>query len=456
MRFRRKAYAELVEWKQHSHGRTAFLIEGAKHVGKTTIAREFAENEYRSYILIDFSTASDDTRQLFTDHIENPKHIFTQLSLEYGVKLYLRDTLFIFDEVQFCPAARQGIKQLVADGQFDYLETGSLITVNATKAKILIPSEEEGINMYPMDFEEYCWARGEEPLIEHIKECWNKKIPLSNSLHRKAMGLFREYMLVGGMPQAVEGFINNTIDFTDTDQAKKTILSLYHNDLEKAPSPSKAKAVFDNIPSFLSRHDKKIVFSNLQQKANSDDYQETFSWLGDSRMVNLCWKSTDPNVGLALSKEDASVKCYMGDTGLLMAETFRDTEWFENDLYLQILKDKLSINEGMIYENAIAQMLVASGRNLFFYTRYNSETHHNEIEIDFITSGKGKSRYKLIPIEMKSTEKYSYTSLKRFRKAYSQKIELALIVHPGNLKITRDTETGYEYTAIPPYMVPFI
>ena len=420
------------------------------------MAREFAEKEYKSYILIDFSTASESVRDLFAEHIENPKYIFSQLSLEYGTRMYPRESLFIFDEVQFCPAARQGIKQLVADGQFDYLETGSLITVNAIASKILIPSEEVGISMYPMDYEEFCWARNEEPLIDYIKECWNSRKALSDSIHRKAMRIFREYMMVGGMPQAVEGFLNNSVDFADADFAKKTILRLYHNDLEKAPSPGKAKAVFDNIPSFLSKHEKKIVFSDLQKKATSDDYQETFSWLGDTRMVNLCWRTTDPDIGLALSREDASVKCYMGDTGLLMAETFRDTEWFENDLYLQIMKDKLSINEGMIYENTIAQMLVASGRNLFFYTKYNSETHHNDIEIDFITSGKGKSKFKIIPIEVKSTERYGYTSLKRFRKAYSQKIESALIVHPANLKILKDPETGYEYTAIPPYMVPFI
>ena len=445
---KRKIYDQLLLWKERRKGKSAMMIEGARRVGKSYIVKEFAQKEYKSYILIDFAKKDKEIEMYFETYLNDLDTFFMLLQTHFGKKLTERKSLIIFDEVQTFPQARAAIKYLVADGRYDYIETGSLISIKENVKDIVIPSEERYINMYPLDFEEFAIALGEELLVEYIKKCFEKKEPLERGMHNKAMLLFHQYMLVGGMPKPVVAFVENKKDFTEADKEKRDILRLYREDIMKidARYRSKVLSIFDQIPGFLSQHEKRIVFKQLQDGSYAEQYEETFFWLADSMISNECFLCNDPNVGLSLNETRSYVKCYLGDTGLLVSHTFDENELLEDEVYKQILSGKLEINEGMLYENAIAQMLVANGHKLYFYTHYNEDKHRNDMEIDFIISNNSKLKYKMYPIEVKSGKRYKTTSLNNFREKYRNRIGESYIIHPRNL-IIKDG-----IICIPPYM----
>lgn len=450
MILKRKIYEKLLNWKKECNGTKAILIEGARRIGKSTIVEAFAANEYKSYILIDFSKNDLDVENYFIHYLNDLDTFFMMLSTHYGIELEKRNSLIIFDEVQMFPKARAAIKHLVKDGRYDYIETGSLISIKENVKDIVIPSEERHLKMYPLDFEEFAWAMNEKLLIDYIKSCFFKRIPLDRSLHNKAMMLFKQYMLVGGMPKPLITFIENNKSFIGCDKEKRDILDLYRTDIMKINSQYKSKVItiYDQIPGLLSSHEKRVVLKNVQgdSSASYEKYEETFFWLSDSMISNECFLTSDPNVGLSLNETRSYVKCYMGDTGLLLSHAFDENELLEEEVYKQILNDKLSINEGMLYENAIAQMLVANGHKLYFYTHYDKEKHRNDIEIDFIISNNSKMKYKMYPIEVKSNSKYSTKSLLKFMEKYKSRIGEAYVIHPRNLLI----KDGI--ICIPPYM----
>lgn len=449
MLFERKIYAKLLEWKQTAAGEKALLIEGARRIGKSTIAEEFGKNEYKSYLLIDFNDVSDAVLDAFQNYLNDLDTFFMILSTEMRVQLYPRESLIIFDEIQRFPKARQSIKKLVKDGRFDYIETGSLISVKESVKDITIPSEERKLKMYPMDFEEFCMALGEGQMVQYIKNCFEKQMPMEEKLHHKAMLLFRQYIIVGGMPQSVAAYVNNAKSFQKSDQEKRDILSLYRDDIMKIDNryQSKVLAIFDQIPAFLSKHEKRVILSEIEKQSTLEKFHDTFFWLSDSMIANECFNCKDPNVGLSLNEDRTYVKCYMGDTGLLISHSFDENEIVEEDLYRMLLLGRLSVNEGMFFENAIAQELTSKGHKLFFYTRYNEEKHRNDIEIDFLIANKSKTRYRVSPIEVKSTDRYSITSLERFIDRYRERIGKAYVIHTKNLKVTDDI------LYLPAYMV---
>ena len=445
--FKRKIYEELIKWKRISNGSTALLIDGARRVGKSYIAEEFAKNEYKSYILVDFGNVPNDVLHLFAQESSDLDLFFAKLSAFYGIKLFKRDSLIVFDEVQQFPRARQLIKYLVADGRYDYLETGSLIRLKKNVQDIIIPSEEEHIEMFPMDFEEFLWAMGDTVTVPLIKACFESKKPLGQALHRKIMNDFRQYVLVGGMPQSVAAYLNGK-DFEASDMAKRRILKLYHDDVSKFAEgyEDKVFALFDGIPAQLSKKEKKYKLSSLGKKARFRSYEDSFVWLNESMIVNTCFNATDPDVGLALSADHSTQKCYMADTGLLVTQTFMDKAFTENGLYRAILFDKLSINEGMIMENVVAQMLRTNGHKLYFYSRSDATNRKNDMEIDFlITEGK-----KICPIEVKSNNYVSHSSLDKFRDKFSSKIGNSYILY------SKDVIVKDGIIHLPIYMAMFL
>ncbi len=447
MEIKRKIYDKILEWKQSCNGSRALLIEGARRIGKSTVAEEIGRNEYKSYVLIDFNKASKKILECFDD-LTNLDVFYQNIALEYNKRLYPRESLIIFDEIQKFPKARQAIKYLVADGRYDFIETGSLISIKENVEHITLPSEERKIKMYPVDFEEFMIYMNESVLLEYIEECYEKKQPLDQKMHAKAMRLFKEYMLVGGMPQAIVAYAKNGRSFEAADVEKRDILNLYRDDIKKAAKRynSKVSALFENIPAYLSTHEKRVVLKEIEERASFDRYDEPLFWLDDSMICNLCYKCNDPNVGFALNKNNSAVKCYMGDTGLLVSLAFNKNELMEEQLYKQIMNDRLSLNEGMLYENAIAQMIAAMGRKLYFYTRYSEEKHRNDIEIDFLLSNESKTNFRVFPVEVKSSKNYSATSLGRFKELFGKKIAMQYIVHPKNLVIEGDI------VKLPPYM----
>lgn len=435
MELKRKVYQKLLDWKIQSNGKTAILIEGARRIGKSHIAEYFGKEEYKSYIIVDFSRINPQIIDVFENDIMDLNCFFEKLSLFYGVKLYERDSLIIFDEVQLYPKARQLIKHLVADGRFDYLETGSLITLKKNTKDIVIPSEEECINMYPLDFEEFLWAQGDDMTYDYVRRCFEKQVPLGEAIHRKVMNMFRRYMLVGGMPQAVIEYLEHN-DFESTDKIKRQILKLYRDDVTKFADgyESKVLAIFDGVPSQLSKHEKKYKLSSLKKEAKFRDYEDSFMWLDDAKVINVCFNSCDPNVGLRLNEDRLTLKCYMADTGLLFSHTFSDTELTEDEIYKAILFDSLSINEGMFLENIVAQMLVSRGYHLFFYSRNDREDKNNRMEIDFLIR-KGK---KICPLEVKSSAYNKHSSLDKFANKFSGKVGNKFIVYTKDLKCEDD------------------
>lgn len=427
---KRKIYQELVKWKTESNGRTAMLIEGARRVGKSYIAEEFARNNYKSYILINFDEKSESYKQMFDDLSDIPLLLQTISKIEH-VKLYERESLIIFDEVQKCARAREAIKFLVKDGRYDYLETGSLISIKENVKNITIPSEEEQLSMFPLDFEEFCWAMGDETTIPTIREHFESLIPLGNELHKSIMTQFRKYMLVGGMPQAVAEYAN-TQDFEKTEKQKRLILNIYRQDIAKRANQSnmrKTIALFDKIPSELNKHDKSLVPTHIDPNGRMSQFEDPLYWLSDSYICNICQKTTAPNIGLNLNTEDEKVKCYMGDTGLLISLSINDNETIEYDIYSALLTDKLHYNEGMFAENIVSQALRFNKHKLFYYTFY-TEGSKNLQEIDFLIR-RGR---KICPIEVKSGRSNLHASLDKLMSMYSKSLGQAYVLHPRDIK----------------------
>lgn len=423
---KRKLYGDMLAWKERSRGQTALLLDGARRVGKSFMAQLFARQEYKSHILIDFGNAPPDVIKLFTYDTAELDLFFAKLSAYYSTPLYRRESLLIFDEVQQFPRARQLIKYLVADGRYDYLEAGSLIRLRKNAENILIPSEEEHLEIFPLDFEEFLWALGDEVTGPLIRSCFAAKRPLGQALHRKIMNDFRQYVLVGGMPQSVLAYLKGR-DFAAADEAKRRILRLYREDVAKfAPgNEERVYAILDGIPGQLAKKEKKYRLAALDKKARFRAYEKAFIWLNEAMVVNSCLNATDPGVGLALSADDAVQKCYMGDTGLLVTLAFMDSSFADNELYKAVLFDKLNINEGMIMENVVAQLLRRNGHKLYFYSHSDSQNRSNHMEVDFLIT----ERRKIAPLEVKSGAYRSHSSLDKFRKKFARKLGTPYILY---------------------------
>lgn len=448
---RRKIYDKLLEWKHNRQGSVALMIEGARRIGKSYIVEEFGRKEYASYILVDFNNMDRELSDIFEQYLSDLDQFFVRLQVKTGIKLIPRRSLIIFDEVQLYPKARAAIKYLVKDGRYDYIETGSLISIKKNVKDIVIPSEEHSIRMFPMDFEEFLWAAGDDMLMPFIKECFERQQPMG-SLHRKAMDALRLYMIVGGMPQAVEKYVE-TQDFDRVDEIKRDILSLYRNDIRKYADAAELRvtAVYDRIPGQLQKHEKKFRLSALSPSARMREYEEAFLWLSDAGIINCCYNTTEPSIGLRLNDERTTLKCYMGDTGLLISHAFDESGIVSEEIYRKLLLGKLETNKGMIVENLVAQMLSAGGHMLYFFSRSDNEDARNRMEIDFlIAKSKITSRHNISPIEVKSGKNYTLNSLRKCIAKYGNCLSTPYVLHDGDLRI----ENGI--TFLPLYMVPFL
>lgn len=432
---KRKIYDSMQKWKEEN-GRTALLIDGARRVGKSYIAQEFAKKEYKSYILIDFNRAPAEITDLFVHYLNDLNMFFLYLSNFYGVKLYERESLIIFDEVQLFPKARAAIKYLVEDGRYDYVETGSLMTIKKNVADIVIPSEERHMKMYPLDFEEFLWALDNDTLMDFIRLCFEEKKPMGQVLHRKTMDYFRQYLIVGGMPQAVKTY-RDSHDFDQVDRVKRDILELYRADIIKHAEGYQMKVaqIFDDIPAQLQKHDTKFKFSSLKKEARFREYEDALFWLSDAMITNICYNSTAPNIGLKLNMDRMTLKCYMADTGLLISHAFDENGLVSEEIYKKLLFDKLEVNKGMIMENIVAQMLTASGHKLYFYSNPSRDDASLRMEIDFLTAkSKISNRHNISPIEVKSSKNYTLTSLRKFKEKYKEQLHIPYVLHPNDLK----------------------
>lgn len=377
---------------------------------------------------------------------------FLYLSNFYGVKLYERESLIIFDEVQLFPKARAAIKYLVEDGRYDYVETGSLMTIKKNVADIVIPSEERHMKMYPLDFEEFLWALDNDTLMDFIRLCFQEKKPMGQVLHRKTMDYFRQYLIVGGMPQAVKTY-RDSHDFDQVDRVKRDILELYRADIIKHAEGYQMKVaqIFDDIPAQLQKHDTKFKFSSLKKEARFREYEDALFWLSDAMITNICYNSTAPNIGLKLNMDRMTLKCYMADTGLLISHAFDENGLLSEEIYKKLLFDKLEVNKGMIIENIVAQMLTASGHKLYFYSNPSRDDASLRMKIDFLTAkSKLSNRHNISPIEVKSSKNYTLTSLRKFKEKYKDQLHIPYVLHPNDLK----EEDGILF--LPLYMTPLI
>lgn len=444
---RRKIYDRLLQWKREKDGTTALMIEGARRVGKSYIAEEFARNEYDSYILIDFSKAPKRVKDWFDEYLEDVDTLLQNIQLHYKRQLTPRRSLIIFDEVQKCPRAREAVKSLVADHRFDYLETGSLISIKKNVDGILIPSEEDGVDMYPMDFEEFLWAMGNEVMMPYIRERFEKQQPMGE-FHREALHYFRQYLIVGGMPQAVVEYAASR-DFTKVDAVKRQILRLYKNDIKKYAGGATARvsAIYDAIPGQLQKKEKKFMLSALKDEARMREYDSAFFWLEDSKMVNISYNTTAPNIGLQLNEDRTTLKCYYCDTGLLISLAFSARGIVTNEIYQKLMFDKLEIDEGMLVENIVAQMLKAAGHVLFFYSNYDKEEAENRMQVDFLVQKEVvTSRHNISPIEVKSSTGYTLTSIQKCIKKFGQYLSTPYVLH------SKDVEQKDGLVYLPLYM----
>ena len=439
--FKRKLYDRLLEWKRVQNGKSAILVEGARRVGKSTLVEQFAKNEYESYILIDFNEASEEVKSLFSD-LMNKDYIFLQLQAIYNVVLKERKSVIIFDEVQKCPLARQAIKYLVKDGRYDYIETGSLISIKKNTKNITIPSEEEHVTLYPMDYEEFRWALGDEASVSLLRTFYEKCLPLDKA-HRDKMRDFRLYMLVGGMPQAVNAYIE-TNNFSLVDHVKRGIIKVYQEDFQKLDGSGRLETLFMEIPSQLSQTNNRYKPYAGLGDVDDDKLLEFLKDLEDSKTTLFSYHSNDPNVGMSLTKDISKFKIFCADTGLFVTLAFWDKDHTENIIYQKLLNDKLSTNLGYVYENVIAQILAASGNKLFYYTWPKDETH--SYEIDFLLSRGAK----LHPIEVKSSGYKTHKSLDVFCQKYSHIVEKRYLIYTKDLKKDEDT------LMLPVYMTPFL
>ena len=441
--FKRKIYDRLLSWKQESQGRTALLIEGARRVGKSTVVEEFGKNEYKSYILIDFSTASASIKELFED-LSDLNYFFLQIQLYYKTDLEKRESLIIFDEVQLFPLARQAVKALVKDGRYDYIETGSLISIRKNVKDILIPSEERKMHMYPMDYEEFLHAIGDEVTMKLLRQAYEARRPLGDAVNRKLMRSFRLYMLIGGMPQAVNEYLR-TNNFRMVDAIKRDILNLYEDDFRKIDPTGKISALFDAIPAQLNKNASRYQVSTVLVNDRAESILELLAELKDSGTVLAAYHANDPNAGMSNHKDLARFKLFLADTGLFTTLIFKDKDYTENIIYEKLLNDKLGVNLGYLYENVVAQMLATNGNELFYHTFLNEKTKHN-YEIDFILARKNK----ICPIEVKSSGYRTHASLDKFSEKYSDRIGEKYLVY------TKDMQKDKDVIMLPVYMVPFL
>lgn len=439
--FKRKLYNRLLQWKTEKQGKTAILIEGARRVGKSTLVASFAEKEYDSHILIDFNNTSKRIKNLFEDLTDLNK-IFLQLQQHYNVVLKPRKSVIIFDEVQNCPRARQAIKYLVADGRYDYIETGSLISIKKNTKDITIPSEEERITLYPMDFEEFRWALGDTATLELLKQFYDKKWPLG-AAHRKTMFDFRLYMLVGGMPQAVSTYLE-TNNLSMVDQTKRNIIHLYLDDFQKIDPSGNIEKLFQDIPAQLSNNTSRYQPYPVVGNKTEEKMSEMLQALADSKTTLFCYRCADPMVGMSLNKDLSRYKIFMADTGLFVTLCFWDKDYTENTLYQKLLSDKLAANLGYIYENVVAQMLAAAGNQLYYHT-FPKDDKHN-YEIDFLLSRGNK----LVPIEVKSSGYKTHASLDAFCKKYSSRIDHPMMIY------TKDLQNDGNTLLLPVYMTMLV
>lgn len=441
--FKRKIYDKLLEWKKESDGHTALLVEGARRIGKSTVVEKFGKNEYESYILIDFAFAPQSVKDLFLD-MSDLNYFFLQLQLQYHVDLVERKSLIIFDEVQFCPLARQAIKVLVKDHRYDYIETGSLISIKKNVQNILIPSEERKISMFPMDYEEFRWALGDNTTIPLLKKAYDAKMPLGDAMSRKMMRDFRLYMLIGGMPQAVNEYIT-TNNFRKVDLVKRDILKLYDDDFKKIDPTGRISMLFDAIPAQLNKNASRYQVSSVLENERADSILELLAEMVNSKTVLISYRANDPNSGLSANKDLKLFKLFVGDTGLFTTLMFKDKDFTENELYEKLLNDKLSANLGYLYENAVAQTLAANGNELFYHSWQNETSKHN-YEVDFLITRKNK----ICPIEVKSSGYKAHTSLDEFCKKFSSRISDKYIVY------TKDLAKDADMLYIPMYMASLL
>lgn len=449
---KRKIYNELLEWKQKYSTKEALLIEGARRIGKSYIVEEFARNEYRSYMLIDFSKVSKEVKEIFDNYLTDEKMLFRLLSLQLGVKLYPRESLIIFDEVQKYPRAREAVKELVANHTYDYIETGSLVSIHKNTKDILIPSEERRIDMYPMDFEEFLWALDEGDMMDFARECFERQMPLGQALHRKMMNLLRLYMIVGGMPQAVLEYID-TQDFDRVDKTKHRILDLYRQDIYNYADSQAEKVVriWDTIPGELQRKEKRFRIGSVKKGARTRDYELALFWLNEARVVNPCYCSTEPNIGLKMNVDYSKFKLYLNDTGLLLSHAFSEGKDGMQELYRKLMLGKLEFNKGMMVENLVAQMLTATGKKLYYYSNPDKEDASVRMEIDFLIRKPAiTSKHNICPIEVKSTQRYTTSSLNKFHDKFKAYLQTSYVIHSGDLKI----DDGIVY--LPLYMTPML
>ena len=443
--FKRKFYEKMLEWKNNSNGKTAFMIEGARRIGKSTIAIEFAQKEYDDYLFLDFAIESNDVKNLFEKYMGNIDNFFRYLFILKNKELK-ENSVIIFDEVQMFPLARQSIKYLVQDGRFHYIETGSLISVKKKSKEILIPSEEQREKMFPMDFEEFLWATGDTQTAKLIYESFENKNPLPDAIHRKIMEKFRTYMVIGGMPQAVNSFIEGE-SFKQIDLIKKSILNLYEEDLEKHDEEftDRASLIFNTIPEQLSNHNSIFKFSKINKNARYKNYVSSVKFINDSMIGNFCQNVTDPEITLDLFAQSEKFKLYLGDTGLLVTQILNNSTSTDENIYKSIIFGKLGTNLGMIFENIVAQMLRVKGYKLFFHEfMYKNENSKSEkkYEIDFLII-KNK---KICPIEVKSSSYKKHESFDNFYKKYKIKNNEKYIIYTKNL----NQEDGITY--LPIYM----
>ena len=440
--FKRKAYERLLAWKEGSNGKTAALVEGARRVGKTTLVKEFAQQEYADYLYIDFSSIDSATAEIFKEHRGNIDVFLRMLQLNYGKSLEPRNAVVIFDEVQRLPVAREYVKHLVEDGRFDYIETGSLISIKKNVEKIVIPSEEVRISLEPLDFEEYLWACGQGVYADEIRRCRENLTPLPDFAHKTCMRLFDEYMLVGGMPQSVAAFIADA-DFRSCDKVKRQIIALYRDDIVKfgGSDARRARAVYDDVPGQLSSDSKRFSFNSTENGSRFEQYESALIWLEDAHLVNRCQLCCDPSVGYRLHADSTALKCYMGDTGLLVSLAFDDGPGLVN-VHRDIQFGRVSVNKGMLVENVVAQQLKALGHSLFYYSwnqpSQTANARPRRREIDFLlTKGfadaAGKPR--VTPVEVKSSKSYSTVSLNDFAKKYAKRLGAEIVLHPKQLRV---------------------
>ena len=442
--FKRKIYEKMREWKRERNGTTALLIKGARRVGKSTVAEEFARNEYRSFIKIDFAKAGSDIVSLF-DNIRDLDFFFLQIQAIFTTSLFERESVIIFDEIQKCPKAREAIKYLVEDGRYDYIETGSLMSIRKYKRGIMIPSEETRISMFPMDYEEFLWALEDNVTFPMMRYAYEKMRPLGDAVHRQLMRKFRLYLVVGGMPQAVNTYLD-TNDMIRVDKVKREILELYLDDLREIDETGRASRIFENIPGELSKGKLRYTVGSVIENADSYNLDSVWQDLENSLTVNFSYRCTDPNVGMALHKDYQYFKLFLGDTGLFITLTFWDNESASLELYSKLLSDKLSADLGMVYENVVAQCLRANGHTLYYYTFKADPEGKNHYEIDFLVA----TGTRIMPIEVKSSGYKAHKSLDVFKEKYSSRISRSLLLYPKDLK--KDGET----LCLPVYMVTLL